>query len=354
MQSETPPLALQLKNLNLLVPKVKSSRLSSPLRFKFRIRSASYNNTHDSVKEMQQTTITKPTTTLAGIARLQAPTAAKPKDRPPARTKTPVPEPSSSEAPTPELRGDFALFGRPSVVGGFNLTTGILVNMTFTVLLLASAGLGTWQRANSRRLLRQEMDQAGFIEAGYSSNASAHKRGRDSSGGYDRRGATDSGAKVGGTKRYAISGRGSSREEIETSHAASTPSFSGRQGLTGHVGPKATITSSDPKRSRSKGASGTNGVYKERSPRQNRRAEAQAGPSVRFGNERKDFQNARTGNSQMQHGLKKSPLGGMRYGNGANRPDHLRQRNQDDYRKDSMDDRIHVNFNLPVHSTNQL
>ncbi|CAO3570240.1 unnamed protein product, partial [Mortierella alpina] len=360
LQSETyAPLALQVKNLNPLVPgaaprNLESARLSSPLHSKLSVRSASNDNTRDLVQRDQQTATVKPRATSARIDWLQASAPTKSKDRPPASTMTPIPE-SSSEAPAPEPRGDFALFGKPSVVGHFNLTAGILVNTTFTVLLLASAGLGTWQRAQSRRRFQKEVDQAGFMEAGYSSNSGVQKQGRQSLTAYSRRAATDSTGNADDSRRYAISGRGSSSEKKDPSRTAPTKrSSTGRQALTSHIGPRAAITTFGRNQSKPNGATGTNNTHKQRSPRQYRRAEAQAGPSVRFGNDRKDFRNARTGTSQMQQGLKKLPVGGMRRSSGGSPPDHPRLRNEDDYRKDTADTRFHIDFNRPGYSLPRL
>ncbi|KAF9390036.1 hypothetical protein CPC16_005368 [Podila verticillata] len=66
---------------------------------------------------------------------------------------------SSFPSPTPtsvDSKGDFALFGKPSVVGAFNLTSGILIYSAFLILFVGSIGSATWQRSRYRNQFRQQ------------------------------------------------------------------------------------------------------------------------------------------------------------------------------------------------------
>ncbi|KAG0038421.1 hypothetical protein BGZ82_000245 [Podila clonocystis] len=67
---------------------------------------------------------------------------------------------SSIPSPTPtsivDPKGDFALFGKPSVVGAFNLTSGILIYSAFLILFIGSVGSATWQRSRYRNQFRQQ------------------------------------------------------------------------------------------------------------------------------------------------------------------------------------------------------
>ncbi|KAG0075452.1 hypothetical protein BGZ93_003762, partial [Podila epicladia] len=67
---------------------------------------------------------------------------------------------SSIPSPTPtsivDPKGDFALFGKPSVVGSFNLTSGILIYSAFLILFIGSVGSATWQRSRYRNQFRQQ------------------------------------------------------------------------------------------------------------------------------------------------------------------------------------------------------
>ncbi|KAG0020551.1 hypothetical protein BGZ81_009292 [Podila clonocystis] len=67
---------------------------------------------------------------------------------------------SSISSPTPtstvDPKGDFALFGKPSVVGAFNLTSGILIYTAFLILFIGSVGSATWQRSRYRNQFRQQ------------------------------------------------------------------------------------------------------------------------------------------------------------------------------------------------------
>ncbi|KAF9966773.1 hypothetical protein BGZ70_001317 [Mortierella alpina] len=76
--------------------------------------------------------------------------------------------PPSTLTPTPpaiNAKGDFALFGHPSVVGAYNLTSGILIYSAFMLLFVAAVGAATWQRAQYRNQFRQQQ-QRNNMESG--------------------------------------------------------------------------------------------------------------------------------------------------------------------------------------------
>ncbi|KAG0339256.1 hypothetical protein BG004_006893 [Podila humilis] len=64
--------------------------------------------------------------------------------------------PISSPSATVDPKGDFALFGKPSVVGAFNFTSGILIYSIFLVLFVGTVGSATWQRSRYRNQFRQQ------------------------------------------------------------------------------------------------------------------------------------------------------------------------------------------------------
>ncbi|KAG0359108.1 hypothetical protein BG005_001337 [Podila minutissima] len=64
--------------------------------------------------------------------------------------------PSPTATSTVDPKGDFALFGKPSVVGAFNLTSGILIYSAFLILFVGSVGFATWQRSRYRNQFRQQ------------------------------------------------------------------------------------------------------------------------------------------------------------------------------------------------------
>ncbi|KAG0051801.1 hypothetical protein BGZ83_003277 [Gryganskiella cystojenkinii] len=69
-------------------------------------------------------------------------------------------------SPLPDSKGDTALFGRPSVVAGYNLTTSILINSAFCLAFLITLCVATIQRANSRRQYRKQLQSSAMIESG--------------------------------------------------------------------------------------------------------------------------------------------------------------------------------------------
>ncbi|KAF9435306.1 hypothetical protein BGZ76_006540 [Entomortierella beljakovae] len=61
---------------------------------------------------------------------------------------------------------DLQLFGRPSVIGSYNLTTGIVVNSLITLSFLTTLIIATYKRAQFRKQFRRDTEKAGFVEAG--------------------------------------------------------------------------------------------------------------------------------------------------------------------------------------------
>ncbi|KAG0253827.1 hypothetical protein BG011_006138 [Mortierella polycephala] len=72
-------------------------------------------------------------------------------------TSSAIPTATATAPPsTLDAKGDFALFGKPSVVGAFNLTSGIIIYSAFIVLFVGAIGFATWQRAQYRSQFRQQ------------------------------------------------------------------------------------------------------------------------------------------------------------------------------------------------------
>ncbi|KAG0208514.1 hypothetical protein BGX28_000568 [Mortierella sp. GBA30] len=88
--------------------------------------------------------------------------------------------------PTPPVqsgKGDYALFGKPSVVGSYNLTSGILIYSAFMILFIAAVGAATWQRAQYRnqfRLQHRNNVEAGRVSPGDKGTKRAGGNGADS------------------------------------------------------------------------------------------------------------------------------------------------------------------------------
>ncbi|KAF9901204.1 hypothetical protein EC991_006403 [Linnemannia zychae] len=114
---------------------------------------------------------------------------------------------SPSTLPVPDAGGDTDLTGKPSVVGGFNLTTGIVVCGSIIFVFLVVVGAATLYRAKSRRAFRRQLlangqdggedgrsPPRGGVGASYSEKVEVPERampGRD--GGYE--GRDDAGAR---------------------------------------------------------------------------------------------------------------------------------------------------------------
>ncbi|KAG0245642.1 hypothetical protein B0O80DRAFT_145440 [Mortierella sp. GBAus27b] len=70
---------------------------------------------------------------------------------------------------TPDPKGDMALFGVPSVVGAYNLTSGILIYSAFMIAFVAAIGTATSRRAKYRdqfRLQQQQNMEGGRVAGG--------------------------------------------------------------------------------------------------------------------------------------------------------------------------------------------
>ncbi|KAG0266016.1 hypothetical protein BGZ95_003156 [Linnemannia exigua] len=129
-------------------------------------------------------------------------------------TMTPLTEPPSamvspSITPVTDSKTDTSLLGSPSVVGGFNLTMGIIVCGSIVSLFIIIVGAATIHRARSRRAFRRQLAAAGedggedgrfpppgSVDISTSEKVEVPDRamiGRD--GGYGRGGDDDAGAR---------------------------------------------------------------------------------------------------------------------------------------------------------------
>ncbi|KAF8941113.1 hypothetical protein EDD21DRAFT_210339 [Dissophora ornata] len=84
-------------------------------------------------------------------------------------TTTTVVSASPAATRAPDSKGDTALFGKPSVIGGYNLTAGILVYSSFMLVFVVAIGAATWRRAQYRnrfRLQQQRNMEGGRVGAG--------------------------------------------------------------------------------------------------------------------------------------------------------------------------------------------
>ncbi|KAF9187064.1 hypothetical protein BGZ49_004115, partial [Haplosporangium sp. Z 27] len=77
----------------------------------------------------------------------------------PSMSPTGVVSPSPSPTMAPDSKGDTALFGKPSVIGSFNLTSGILIYTAFMILFIAAVGSATWRRAKYRTQFRDRQQR---------------------------------------------------------------------------------------------------------------------------------------------------------------------------------------------------
>ncbi|KAF9356840.1 hypothetical protein BGX26_004655 [Mortierella sp. AD094] len=74
-------------------------------------------------------------------------------------TTSTIPTASVSPTMVPDSKGDTALFGKPSVIGSFNLTSGILIYSAFMILFVAAVGSATWKRAKYRNQFREQQQR---------------------------------------------------------------------------------------------------------------------------------------------------------------------------------------------------
>ncbi|KAG0368265.1 hypothetical protein BC939DRAFT_192190 [Gamsiella multidivaricata] len=86
-------------------------------------------------------------------------------------TGTATPTPTA----LPDSKGDTALFGKPSVIAGYNLTTGILIYSAFMILFVAAIGSATWRRAKYRNQFR--LQQQRNLEGGRVNGDKGSKKG---------------------------------------------------------------------------------------------------------------------------------------------------------------------------------
>ncbi|KAF9384807.1 hypothetical protein BGX21_001211 [Mortierella sp. AD011] len=91
-------------------------------------------------------------------------------------TITPTASPVATRAP--DSKGDTALFGKPSVIGAYNLTSGILIYSAFMVLFVVAIGSATWQRAKYRNQFRERQQRN--MEGGRVTGDKGSKKGGDS------------------------------------------------------------------------------------------------------------------------------------------------------------------------------
>ncbi|KAF9360556.1 hypothetical protein BGX26_008837 [Mortierella sp. AD094] len=87
-------------------------------------------------------------------------------------------------------KGDLQLFGRPSVIGGYNLTTSILVCGFITLVFLITIAVATIKRAQFRKQFRRDIEKNKLMEAGRAAAV-----GKDGKGGKGGKGAEAKGAK---------------------------------------------------------------------------------------------------------------------------------------------------------------
>ncbi|KAG0371199.1 hypothetical protein BGZ54_008939 [Gamsiella multidivaricata] len=84
-------------------------------------------------------------------------------------TSSSIAVPSPVTTPLPDTKGDTVLFGRPAVIAGYNLTTGILVNGAFFLIFSIVIVIATVKRAQFRRQFRRDIEKFGSVEAGRTS-----------------------------------------------------------------------------------------------------------------------------------------------------------------------------------------
>ncbi|KAF9366807.1 hypothetical protein BGX34_006076 [Mortierella sp. NVP85] len=101
-------------------------------------------------------------------------------------SKAPMPSTTTAPIPmfTPDANADMALFGKPSVRGAYNLTSGILIYSAFMIAFVAAVGTATWRRAKYRdqfRLQQSRNMEGGFVKSDKGSNGSAADEREDNS-----------------------------------------------------------------------------------------------------------------------------------------------------------------------------
>ncbi|KAF9916726.1 hypothetical protein BX616_002993 [Lobosporangium transversale] len=111
------------------------------------------------------------------LQKRQNPSTTKPKN-PSATMPTPSPSPSPSQiVALADSKGDMALFGKPSVIGAYNLTSGILIYSAFLILFIGAVGSATWRRAKYRDQFR--LQQQNNMESGRTGPGKGSKKDGD-------------------------------------------------------------------------------------------------------------------------------------------------------------------------------
>ncbi|KAK3817323.1 MAG: hypothetical protein J3Q66DRAFT_183785 [Benniella sp.] len=100
-------------------------------------------------------------------------------------SKAPIPS-TTTTIPmfTPDAMADMALFGKPSVRGAYNLTSGILIYSAFMIAFVVAVGTATWRRAKYRdqfRLQQSRNMEGGFVKSDKGSNGGATDEREDNS-----------------------------------------------------------------------------------------------------------------------------------------------------------------------------
>ncbi|KAF9931712.1 hypothetical protein BGZ65_004762 [Modicella reniformis] len=156
-------------------------------------------------------------------------------------TPTAAPTPAFS----PDAAGDMALFGKPSVIAAYNLTSGILIYSAFMIFFVAAVGTATWRRAKYRNQFR--LHQQRNMESG--------------------RVAGDKGPKG-----------GSGDAELSDAALFKQASIS-KRALMKDVGPGGTMAANEAIRTKIAAANGAGRSFEEREMS----LKSESGPGVRFG-----------------------------------------------------------------------
>ncbi|KAI1298781.1 hypothetical protein EDD11_006751 [Mortierella claussenii] len=187
---------------------------------------------------------------------------------------SPTPTPAPTKAP--DSKGDTALFGKPSVIGSYNLTTGILIYSAFMILFLVAVGSATYRRAKYRNQFRQQQQRN--MEGG-----------RSTPGG---KGATGKG----------------SNAELSDAALFKQASIS-KRALMKDVGPGGVMAANELTKNRIAAANGAGRSYEERSG-----ASQQSGQSIRFGESNGNNSRPTNGGTGRTGGMKKTNRGDVNQG----------------------------------------
>ncbi|ORZ01865.1 hypothetical protein BCR41DRAFT_363525 [Lobosporangium transversale] len=152
---------------------------------------------------------------------------------------------SATNTPLADPSADTALFGRPSVVGAFNLTSGILIYSAFMTIFIITIGAATIKRAQYRQRFRRAIEKhSGALETGRvaaGTGAAVGKRGtvREGKGGSGARSgpSTNNGASRGGGSSSGNRTMTSPREKDARDIDLSKQTSISRRALMEDVGP---------------------------------------------------------------------------------------------------------------------